>query len=57
MSSSYHLFRAKLIASGLGVDVSAVAAFPGNPVVTVNYFIREAPAVWKQLLLNAMSAN
>lgn len=57
VSSSYHLFRAKLIASGLGVDVSGVAAFPGNPVVTVNYFVREAPAVWKQLLLNAMSAN
>ena len=57
VSSSYHLFRAKLIASGLGVDVSGVAAFPGNPVVTVNYFIREAPAVWKQLLLNATSAN
>ena len=57
VSSSYHLFRAKLIASGLGVDVSGVAAFPGNPVVTVNYFIREAPAVWKQLLLNAMSAS
>ena len=57
VSSSYHLFRAKLIASGLGVDVSGVAAFPGNPVVTLNYFIREAPAVWKQLLLNATSAN
>ena len=57
VSSSYHLFRAKLIASGLGVDVSGVAAFPGNPVVTVNYFIREAPAVWKQLLLNATSAS
>ena len=57
VSSSYHLFRAKLIASGLGVDVSGIAAFPGNPVVTLNYFIREAPAVWKQLLLNAMSAS
>ena len=41
----------------MGVDVSGVVAFPGNPVVTVNYFIREVPAVWKQLLLNAMSAN
>ena len=57
VSSSYHLFRAKLIAAGLGTDVSGVASFPGNPVVTLNYFIREAPAVWKQLILNAMNAR
>ena len=57
VSSSYHLFRAKLIAAGLGTDVLGVASFPGNPVVTLNYFIREAPAVWKQLILNAMNAR
>ena len=53
VSSSYHLYRAKLIARGLGVDVAGIASYPGNPVVTLNYFIREAPAVWKQLLLGA----
>lgn len=51
VSSSYHLYRAKLIAVGLGAEVGGVAAYPGNPVVTANYFIREAPAVWKQLLV------
>ena len=50
VSSSYHLFRAKLIARGLGVEVLGVASYPGNPVVALNYFVREAPAVWKQLL-------
>ncbi len=53
VSSSYHLFRAKLIAASLGVEVSGVAARPGTPLVALNYFIREAPAIWKQLLLGA----
>ncbi len=51
VSSSYHLYRAKLLAQQLGVEVSGVAANPGNPFVALNYFIREAPAVWKELLL------
>ena len=50
VSSSYHLYRAKLIAVGLGVRVTGIAAYPGNPVIALNYFIREAPAVWKQQL-------
>ena len=53
VSSSYHLFRAKLIARGLGVEVLGVASYPGNPVVALNYFVREAPAVWKQLLMGS----
>ena len=53
VSSSYHLYRAKLIARGLGVEVAGIASYPGNPVVALNYFIREAPAVWKQLLVSA----
>ena len=51
VSSSYHLYRAKLLAQQLGVEVSGVAASPGNPFVALNYFIREAPAVWKELLV------
>ncbi len=51
VSSSYHLYRAKLLARQLGVEVSGVAASPGNPFVSLNYFIREAPAVWKELLV------
>ncbi len=51
LSCSYHLFRAKLIAQSLGVEVLGVACYPGNPVMALNYFIREAPAVWKQLLV------
>ena len=53
VSSSYHLYRAKLIARSLGVDASGIASYPGSPVVALNYFIREAPAVWKQLLVGA----
>lgn len=51
VSSSYHLYRAKLLAEQLGVQVSGIWAYPGNPVVALNYFIREAPAVWRLLLL------
>ncbi len=50
VSSSYHLLRAKLIAAGMGVSVAGVSAYPGNPVVAFNYAIREAPAIWRQLL-------
>ena len=51
VSSSYHLYRAKLLAQQLGVEVAGIAANPGNPLVALNYFIREAPAVWKELLV------
>lgn len=51
VSSSYHLYRAELLARRLGVEVSGVAANPGTPLVALNYFIREAPAVWKELLV------
>lgn len=50
VSSSYHLCRAKLLAHQMGVEVAGVASYPGNPVVALNYYIREAPAVWKELL-------
>lgn len=51
VSSSYHLYRAKLLARQLGVEVAGVASHPGSPLVALNYYIREAPAVWKELLV------
>lgn len=53
VSSSYHLYRAKLLARQMGVEVTGVWSSPGNPLVALNYFIREAPAVWKALLLRS----
>ena len=51
VSSSYHLHRAKLLARQLGVEVAGVASHPGDPVVALNYYLREAPAIWKELLV------
>lgn len=42
LSSSYHLFRAKKMASNLGVEAAGVACYPGNPFLAMNFFIREA---------------
>ena len=41
VSSEYHLFRAKLIATALGHEVGTVAAHTTRPGVRLNYFIRE----------------
>lgn len=46
VSSEYHLYRAKLIATGLGVEnIKGVAAHTTYPVLMTNYFIREAFAI------------
>ncbi len=42
VSSPYHLFRAKSVARLQGVEAAGVAAPWGYPMVTLNYFIREA---------------
>ena len=42
ISSSYHLYRAKQMAKKLGVDAAGYACSPGNPVLALNFFIREA---------------
>lgn len=42
LSSSYHLFRAKSMAKRLGVDAAGYSCAPGNPVLALNFFIREA---------------
>ena len=42
LSSPYHLFRAKSMAKSMGVNAAGVAGHWDYPVLTVNYFIREA---------------
>lgn len=46
-SSEYHMFRLRYIAASLGLDPVAVTAKTGLPVLRLNYFIREALAMWK----------
>lgn len=45
VSSEYHLYRAKLLASRLGHEVAGVPAETSLPVLKINYFIREALGV------------
>lgn len=42
LSSPYHLFRAKCMSKSLGVEAAGVAGHYDNPILTMNYFIREA---------------
>lgn len=42
VSSSYHLYRAKLYARMLGVEVFGIPGASDYPLTTANYFIREA---------------
>lgn len=42
VSSSYHLYRAKMMAKSLGVNSYGIAGRMGRPLVMINYFIREA---------------
>lgn len=42
VSSSYHLFRAKSMAKRLGVDAAGYSCSPGNAVLALNFYIREA---------------
>ena len=50
VTSEYHLFRAGLFASRLGLETVGVPAKTTLPVLKINYFIREAVAVWYHLL-------
>ena len=50
VTSEYHLFRAGLFAKRLGLTFLGVPARTTLPVLKVNYFIREAVAVWYHLL-------
>lgn len=42
VSTSYHLYRAKEMSKLLGVSAAGVAGHKGNPVATLNFYIREA---------------
>ena len=53
LSSSYHLYRAKKMSEGLGVKAAGVAAYPGNPFLALNFFIREAFGVTHLWLLGS----
>ena len=46
VSGEYHLYRAKYMAAQLGADPKGVAAETGRPSLRINYFLREAFAVW-----------
>ena len=50
LSSEFHLYRVELFARRFGLDVVGVPAKTTLPFLKVNYFIREAAAVWYYLL-------
>ena len=50
LSSEFHLFRAGLFARRFGFDAVGVPARTTLPLLKVNYFIREAVAVWYYLI-------
>ncbi len=52
ISEGYHLMRAKLMALDNGyVNVSSMAAHTGMPILTANYYIREAIALWYYMMI------
>jgi len=51
LTSEYHVYRAELCAKELGLNACGIPAETSNPVYRVNYFIREAFAVWYYVLL------
>ena len=50
LSNEFHLFRAQLFARRFGFDPVGVPASTSLPVLKINYFIREAVAVWYYLI-------
>ena len=50
VSSEFHLFRAQLFARRFGFDTVGVPAATRLPFLKVNYFLREAVAVWYYLI-------
>ena len=50
LSNEFHLFRAGLFARRFGFDAVGVPAPTSLPLLKVNYFIREAAAVWYYLI-------
>lgn len=51
LSSEYHLYRAGLFAQKLGVQAALIPAQTDWPTIRLNYFAREAFALWKHVIL------
>jgi uncharacterized SAM-binding protein YcdF (DUF218 family) len=51
VTADYHVYRASLIAEKMGTDVQMVSARTGYPVLALNYYLREAFALWYYELL------
>lgn len=51
ISSEYHLFRACEFARDAGVNPAGIPATTRNPVLRLNYYLREVVAVWYYLIL------
>ena len=52
VSNEFHLYRARQIADGFGYEASVVSARTSPTVLRVNYFLREAFAVWYMWVFN-----
>lgn len=51
ITAGYHIARAKMMAGDAGFSaVTARGAGTGMPVLEVNYYLREAPAIWWYLI-------
>jgi uncharacterized SAM-binding protein YcdF (DUF218 family) len=51
ITEGYHVLRAQLTAQKQGLqNLTAAPAYTGLPILTVNYYLRETPAVWYYLL-------
>jgi len=47
VSSSYHLYRARRMAAGLGMAADGLKSVDGFPIYMTGMYLREALAVWK----------
>ena len=55
VSNHFHLYRACQYAKKLGYEQPCPIAAGCNPLLVVNYMVRECMAVWKMWLLNCIS--
>ncbi len=51
VTEGFHMLRATLVAKNMGVDTVSVPARTELPLLNVNYYIREAFALWKYLII------
>ncbi len=50
ITEGYHVLRTKLIAKDFGLDTRTYSGSTGMPVLTANYYLREAFAIWYYLV-------